>query len=134
MSFAGPVYGSAKRDLLRSASSIVLASYSENFGNVVIEAMAAGCPVIVTREVGAAGVVTESGAGIVVEGDPASLAQGIQRLLSDRAGRSRMGRDGRDAVALRYSWDAVAARMETVYGDLIARGRSCAAGDVRAPC
>ena len=134
VTFAGPVYGCAKRGLLRSASALVLASYSENFGNVVIEAMAAGCPVIVTREVGAAALVEESGAGIVLDGDCASLSQGIGRMLADRAGREQMGRSGRNAAALRYSWDAVAARMEAVYDDLLARRCGVAAGAARASC
>ena len=75
----------------------------------------------VTREVGASAVVSEHGAGIVVEGEPASLAQGIQRLLNDRAGRAQMGRNGRNAAASRYSWDAVAARMGAQYAEIVSR-------------
>src|SRR5205823_1441089 len=49
---AGPVSGEAKNALLRRAAALVLPSLSENFGNVVLEAMAQATPVVVTPEVG----------------------------------------------------------------------------------
>src|SRR5207237_1360741 len=50
--FRGPVYDDAKWELLARASAFVLPSLSENFGNVVIEAMLMKTPVIVCPEVG----------------------------------------------------------------------------------
>jgi len=93
----------------------VLPSYSENFGNVVLEAMAVGTPVVVTPEVGLASEVESSGAGVVTSGDPPSLAAALRALLGDRAKREAMGRAGRAAVEARYSWDRVAAQMEEAY-------------------
>ena len=81
--FLGPVDDSKKWALLASAQILVLPSYSENFGNVVLEAMAAGCPVIVTPEVGMASVVQEAGCGVVAAGDPANLGLEMKRLLDD---------------------------------------------------
>jgi len=46
--FRGPVSGAAKEELLRTSTALVLPSLSENFGNVVLEAMAVAMPVIVT--------------------------------------------------------------------------------------
>jgi glycosyltransferase involved in cell wall biosynthesis len=114
VAFAGAVHGADKAALLSSAQLLVLASYSENFGNVVLEAMAAGCPVVVTPEVGIAPVVAQSGAGAVVEGTPVVLARTIGQLLSNAAQRAEMGERGRVA-ATRYSWAAVAEQMETFY-------------------
>ena len=113
--FRGPVHGQAKRALLRRADLLVLPSYSENFGNVVLEAMAAGCPVIVTPEVGSGSVVLATGGGRVVQGDPDSLGRGIADLLADAEARRAMGARGRAAMAADYSWAAVAERMEAVY-------------------
>jgi glycosyltransferase involved in cell wall biosynthesis len=57
ITFTGQVSGSDKVALLKNASALVLPSYSENFGNVVLEAMAVGCPVVVTPEVGVSNIV-----------------------------------------------------------------------------
>ena len=117
--FAGPVTGAAKDELLRRAALLVLPSYSENFGNVVLEAMNQGCPVVVTPEVGAAPIVEKSGAGLVVDGEPSRLAAAIQRLLADPGLRARMGRCGRDTVEASYSWRSVAAQMKAQYDALL---------------
>ena len=69
-----------------------LPSYSENFGNVVLEAMAVGCPVIVTPEVGMASVVQEAGCGVVADGDPANLGLEMKRLLDDHSRRRIWGK------------------------------------------
>src|SRR5207247_3904807 len=90
--FAGPVSGAAKDELLRGAAALVLPSYSENFGNVVLEAMAVGTPVVVTPEVGLAEEVARSGAGVVAPGDPPALAAALRALLADLAKREAMGR------------------------------------------
>ena len=121
VSFVGPVYGEDKAALLSRALVLVLPSYSENFGNVVLEAMAAGCPVVVTPEVGAADIVRESAAGAVFEGEPASLARGISSLVSDPVALETMGRKGRDFVRQRYSWETVSVQMEEAYKRVVAR-------------
>lgn len=115
ISFVGPVYGKDKLALFHQAILLVLPSYSENFGNVALEAMAAGCPVVVTPEVGAAEIVRENSAGAVLDGEPAILGAGIRSLISDPAELQRMGRRGREAVLRRYSWDCVAAEMLAHY-------------------
>ncbi len=118
--FVGPVYGQDKQLLLRDALALVLPSYSENFGNVVLEAMAAGCPAVVTEEVGLADVVRSSGAGVVTGGTPAALGNALQRLTADAEARRAMGEQGRRIVATDYSWDSVASRMEALYGSILA--------------
>lgn len=119
VTFAGPVYGAKKQALMRGACMLVLPSYSENFGNVVLEAMAEACPVAVTPEVGAAGLVRECGGGVVLNGDPGKLGPGINALLSDRDELVRMGMAGQAFVVRRYSWDAVARQMEAAYARAI---------------
>jgi len=117
----GPVAGGEKQRLLRQAAALVLPSYSENFGNIVLEAMAEGCPVVVTPEVGVAPVVAASGGGRVCAGEPAELARGLRELLADGPGRREMGERGRAAVRRDFSWAAVAARMEEGYRGVMER-------------
>ena len=109
-----------KERMFAAACVLVLPSYSESFGNVVLEAMQRGLPVIVTPEVGAADVVTESGGGLVAGGDAQSLGAAIDRLTEDADKASAMGEAGRRHVRERYGWPSVAARMEALYGDLTA--------------
>jgi glycosyltransferase involved in cell wall biosynthesis len=124
VTFAGEVQERDKAALLAGARVLVVPSYSENFGNVVLEAMAAGCPVITTPEVGAAPIVEASGAGRVVSGEPATLSEAIAQLVdAPRSVRDEMADRGRAAVRASFSWDAVAARMEDVYASIQAGGR-----------
>ena len=109
--FLGPVDGADKAALLHGCAALVLPSYSENFGNSVLEAMAAGRPVAVTPEVGLAEVVREERAGIVADGAPEALGEALRALLAD-PDREAMGRRGADAASRRFGWGAVAARME----------------------
>ena len=118
--FVGPVDDSKKWALLASARILVLPSYSENFGNVVLEAMAAGCPVIVTPEVGIASLVQEAGCGVVAAGDPAKLGLEMKRLLDDHGRRQDMGKAGRRTVQTKYSWKTIGKQMLDLYVDILA--------------
>jgi len=113
--FVGPVSDAHKWALYRQARLFILPSYSENFGNVVAEAMAMGCPVVVTPEVGIAPLVESTGAGLVVNGDPRVLAETVCDLLADPGRLERMGASGIRAAREQLSWDAVAVRAETLY-------------------
>jgi len=117
--FIGPVHGPEKWRLLAGAEIVVVPSYSENFGLVALEAMACARPVVVTPEVGLASAVSESGAGLVVEGDPAKIAAGINSLLQNAGERRRMGEAGRWLAQHRFSWSAIAERMERVYRECL---------------
>jgi glycosyltransferase involved in cell wall biosynthesis len=94
-----------------------LTSYSENFGNVVLEALASSCPVLLTPEVGLAPAVATAGVGEVVDGNAVAIAAGLDRLQADNAVTAAMRPRAR-AFAVEYSWPAMAARMERLYGSL----------------
>jgi glycosyltransferase involved in cell wall biosynthesis len=113
--FTGAVDGQEKQALLAGARLLVLPSYSENFGNVVVEAMAAGCAVVVTPEVGIAPSVEAAGAGWVVDGDPATFGKRVAELSANAALRHAMGERGREAAQREFSWSRVAERMESAY-------------------
>jgi len=113
--FAGYVEGEAKRKLLERAAVFVLPSVSENFGNAALEAMARGCPVVLTKDVGLAEAVKAGSAGVISDGDAASLAVAIRSLVEDSARRATAGAAARTLVRERYGWDRIAAEMASHY-------------------
>jgi len=112
------VLGADKEHLYASARVFVLPSYSENFGNTVLEAMQRGLPVIATPEVGAAEIVIEAKAGLVVRGDAEPLSVAIDQLTETDALAASMGAAGRNHVTEHYGWSRVAAQMEGLYANL----------------
>lgn len=119
----GPIHGAGKWRLVRGCALLALPSLSENFGNVALEAMAVGAPVVVTPGVGLAATVASARAGLVVDGTPEALAEAIAGLLADPARRAAMGEAGRRLAARDFSWPAVAERVEAAYLDAIDQGR-----------
>lgn len=113
--FVGPAGDTDKWALYERAQLFVLASYSENFGNVVAEAMSMGCPVVITPEVGIAPLVTSTGAGVVCDGAPENFARAINELLRDPDRRREMGRRGKEGAHAKLSWNGVAAEAEELY-------------------
>jgi len=109
------VVGADKDYLYRSATLLALPSLSENFGNVVLEAMQRSLPVVVTPEVGAAEVVLESGGGLVVSGEPEPLATAMSRLMADPALARSLGAAGQRHVVAHYTWARLADTMEALY-------------------
>src|SRR5262245_14105630 len=109
------ILGSEKELLFAAARLFVLTSYSENFGNTVLEAMLRRVPVVVTPEVGAAEIVRESGGGIVVAGDPEPLGAAVCRLTTDLGLARSMGEAGGRHATAHYSWTRVAVQMEGLY-------------------
>lgn len=126
--FIGNVADQQKWALYENAALFVLPSYSENFGNVVAEAMAVGCPVVVTPEVGLASFVRQFGTGLVAEGEPKLLAEAINELRCDELKRRRYGAAGQHAVRARLSWDAVAVQLTECYRLAILEGSSPSLG------
>jgi glycosyltransferase involved in cell wall biosynthesis len=87
----------------------------EGFGLALLEASAAGLPVISTRGGGTEDAVQEGETGLLVaQGDGAALARCLLRVLTDDALATRLGAAGRTHAAAQ-TWDAVARRLMGVY-------------------
>jgi UDP-glucose:(heptosyl)LPS alpha-1,3-glucosyltransferase len=93
----------------------VMPSVFDTFGMAVLEAMAAGLPVIITRKVGARDLLTDGVQGFILgeTPKPAELAAKMALLLNPEH-RMKMGEKAR-ATALQHTWDRVADEMEEVY-------------------
>ncbi|MGA8401824.1 MAG: glycosyltransferase [Stellaceae bacterium] len=117
------VTGADKEFVFGAASGVVLASLSESFGNVGIEAMQRGLPVIATPGTGISELLRESGGGLVVEPEPAALGEAIDRIVNDAALAARLGEAGKNFAREHCRWADVAERMEALYRSLLdARG------------
>jgi glycosyltransferase involved in cell wall biosynthesis len=119
VSFAGPVFGDDKVKLLCGADVMVLASYSEGLPYALLEAMAAGIPVIATP-VGAIPDVMSHGIHgfIVPPRDGKTIAEALALLAGDRDRLSWMSRACRRRIRAAYSIDRLAAEFAHHYAAL----------------
>lgn len=116
--FVGPKYGEELRREYAEADCFVLPSHSENFGSVVIEALAAGTPVVTTK-----GTpwkeLEEYGCGKWVDVNVDAIEQALREMMtaSDDE-RRKMGERGRRLVQEKYTWPVVASSMLDCYNTL----------------
>lgn len=114
------VSGPARVALLRASQALVLPSRSENFGNVVVEAMACAVPVVTTGRVGAAFHVERAGAGWVVPaGSVVELRKALLEVLTGPEEARRRGRLGCAYVERELTWDRIAERALELYGQVL---------------
>ena len=115
----------ASEQLLSRASAFVLPSYAEGLPMSLLEAMAAGCPVVATRVGGIPDLITDGVDGILVPpGDPHALADALQRILRDRDFARQLGNAARLTIANRYTAERSLERLEQIYAGLgVRRGR-----------
>jgi glycosyltransferase involved in cell wall biosynthesis len=108
-------------ELLAKADLFVLSSRSEGLPLSILEAMAAGLPVVATNVGGVPELVVEGETGFLVPpGDPKSLADAIARLLDDPALRRRLGAAGRARVAERFDLESARRAHLDLYDSLLA--------------
>jgi glycosyltransferase involved in cell wall biosynthesis len=125
--FTGLLEGRMVREAYADADLFVLPSLQENFGLAVAEAMAAGCPVVVTPEVALAHQIEGSSAGLVVKGEVDDISRAMRLLLGDETRRRTMGANGRRLVLDRFTWDRVSVQVLGVYQDIVKGTRASAA-------
>ena len=105
---------------------LVLTSRYDGFGLVVLEAMLAARPVIVSREVGAASFVEEAQCGYVCGPSPESIYAALLRALETRDQWQEMGRRGRDFAFRHLTWEKSAERASRCYEELLRDVRASA--------
>jgi glycosyltransferase involved in cell wall biosynthesis len=120
VTFAGFVQGSQKSCLLANASVFVLPSFHENFGVAVLEAIAAGVPVVVSPHVQLASFVERHRLGRVVDPSPESLAHVLEETLDDMPLRLRCRLEGPALVSRTFSPDAVGRQLLAMYETVLA--------------
>ena len=106
----------AKREFLRGLTVLsVPATHGEALGLYVLEAWAAGVPVVQPRHGAFPELVEKTGGGILCDpDDPDALAAALRQILRDPAAAGRMGEAGRRAARADFSIEAMTEKMETL--------------------
>jgi glycosyltransferase involved in cell wall biosynthesis len=113
--FIGFASGERKAKLLASAALFVLPSQHENFGVALLEALAAGIPVVITPEVQLAAFVWEHQLGIVTEATAGPLAAAIIEALHNDELRARCQVTAPGLVARAFSLETIGAALGAMY-------------------
>jgi glycosyltransferase involved in cell wall biosynthesis len=102
--------------LMQTCDMFVCSSRHEPLGNIVLEAWAAGKPVVAAAATGPAGLIGDNGAGLLVPlENPQALAQGIRSLSNDTALASQLAAEGFARFQRDYTEDAVVAKYLTFF-------------------
>jgi glycosyltransferase involved in cell wall biosynthesis len=123
--FAGHVESTTVPDWLQAFDALALASratrrWMEQFGRILVEAMAAGVPVVGSASGAIPAVIGEAGI-LVPENDVAALTAALVRLGASVEERRALGSRGRDRVVTRFSSTRIAGETAAFYQDLIGR-------------
>ena len=103
-------------DLLRASDVFVLTSLDEGLPNVILEAMAAGIPVVATHVGGVNELVVDKVTGFLVQPkDVRAIADGIARLLNDEDLASKMGQDGAERVRQEFTLEKNVDELERLF-------------------
>lgn len=107
--------------LLRAADVCVLPSRYEPFGTVILEAWAAGAPLVAAASAGPKGAIAHEGNGLLVPiDDHEALSRALSRVLNDETLRHRLIAEGRETYLRGFTRKAVTERMLALYEKLIA--------------
>ncbi len=108
-------------DGLNAADLLVLPSVREQFGAVIVEAMACGLPALAVNAFGPAEIVDAGDTGwLVPPDDETALADALVEAVNDDAERRRRGERAYEVARGRYAWPALAAGLGHVYDEVVA--------------
>ena len=125
--FVGYLKGEELAEAYASADAFVYASETETMGNVVLEAMASGCPVVAAKAGGIPSLLAHASTGFLyTPGDLNEAVGFVRTLLADPELRSRLGQAARHTVEER-NWEHSIGRVRQVYADAIKERRDSAA-------
>jgi glycosyltransferase involved in cell wall biosynthesis len=108
-----------------AADAVVLTSAREQFGQVIVEAMACGLPAVATHSLGPAAIIEDGQTGWLVDRDDEdALVATLVDVVSDSPERERRGRLAHAVAGEHYSWRRAAERLAAVLQDAAATGRA----------
>ncbi|MCP9786188.1 glycosyltransferase family 4 protein [Cyanobium sp. N5-Cardenillas] len=121
--FVGYLAGEELASAYASGDAFLFPSSTETLGLVLLEAMAAGCPVVGANRGGIPDIVSDGVNGCLYDPDqPASLPTAVRRLLGDPAARRQLRLAAREE-AERWGWPSATAQLQSYYRQVLNRGR-----------
>jgi glycosyltransferase involved in cell wall biosynthesis len=121
--FVGYLAGQELASAYASGDAFLFPSSTETLGLVLLEAMAAGCPVVGANRGGIPDIVSDGVNGCLYDPDqPASLTTAVQRLLGDAAARRQLRLAAREE-AERWGWAGATAQLQGYYRQVLQQGR-----------
>lgn len=118
VTFLGQVPESEKLLALSNSDIFILLSFGENFGIAVVEAMAAGLPVLISNKVAIADELKKAGAAIVTDCDVDQVSHALESLVLDADLRNQMSKIGRSVAREKYSIEVMAVNLDKTYRSL----------------
>jgi len=115
--FLGPKSGQELINLYKACDMVIVPSRNEPFGLIVLEAWAAGKPVVASDQVGCPVDHWENGLSVSCTAE--GMAWGVKEILSDFDRAREMGRKGREKAAFTMSWDSSAKIQEDCFNDVL---------------
>jgi alpha-maltose-1-phosphate synthase len=107
---------SGMRDLFSQASVLVLPSIEDGFGQVIVQAMACGIPVIATTNTGGPDVITDGKDGFIVPiRDARAIGERLEYLYRNSEARATMGRAALETVRAWNGWDRYTTQVMNTY-------------------
>ncbi|WRO68144.1 glycosyltransferase [Tsuneonella sp. CC-YZS046] len=100
--------------LLCAADAMVLPSESEGLANAWVEALACGCPLVISDAGGAREILRDASAGLIAERDPRAIAAAVRAVLAAPSSPEMVAQN-----AAQFSWRAHAERLAEYYEGLL---------------
>jgi len=118
--FEGELASEELRNWYAASTVVVLPSYSEGLGKVLLEAQAMERPAIAYDTGGVREAIRHSETGYLVKkGDIKGLASRLKELINDPDKRCEMGKQGRKFVDVKFSMESLAMRHEEFYANVL---------------
>lgn len=125
VTFAGKVPDDEMRDFYCACDAFLFPNENQTWGLAVLEAMACGCPVLVSRGAAVHEVLTDGQDALLFPArDPEALAAKVQMLMADPEQRARIAEAGMLLVRTRFNWERFAEQMVAVFDQVIKGGLS----------
>jgi glycosyltransferase involved in cell wall biosynthesis len=122
--YLGPKYGEEKEKILLMCDVLVFPTKNDVFGNVILEAMEFGLPVIATREGAIPEIIDDEVTGFLVEkNNPSQISEKLEMFINAPSLCKTMGAAGRDKFLKKYTLDLYESNLKDIFNKILDQGQ-----------